>query len=61
MRTRNIKIDNEYLYNGEKITVIKRLRRRTNKSDNTDCGNKRFRLSNGRIVHAHELKKIVET
>ena len=66
MRTQDVKVNKEYLYNGEIVTVVKRIKRPTNKP-NMQSGvlftgyagkQKKFLLSNGEIVYSDKLEEI---
>ena len=69
MKTNDVRVGQSYLYNGEKVNVIKRIRGRKKNKMNLHSGivptgevrtRKRFLLSNGLEVFSDKLKPIIE-
>ena len=67
MRTKDVKVNSEYLYNGETVTVIKRIQgeettRRQMQSGELFTGmhrkRKSFLLSNGETIYSDNLKQL---
>jgi len=67
MRTKDIRINNEYSYDGENIIVIERIKGQETVKRNMQSGmlftgmhrqRKKFLLSNGEIVYSDKLQKI---
>jgi predicted O-linked N-acetylglucosamine transferase (SPINDLY family) len=67
MKTSDVKCNREYDYKGEKVTVLHRIYGDETKSKNMQSGQlftgykreqKRFELSNGKIVFANSLKTL---
>ena len=57
MRTKDIKVNSKYLYSGEEVTVLKRIKPKGNNKQ-FGRGLTRFKLCTGEEVYASDLEEL---